>query len=275
MHVGILSGGLGWHVQDLIRAAQQYGLHAQVYDFRSLHTQIVFPEYNIIRTMPSGSLEQIVFRMDLLHRAQRHGIRFVNAPRIIEICVDKFLTDSYLHDVNVQTPRTVVCQCADDAMHWYSQLGPDVVIKPMFGSEGRGMIRVTDPDLAWRCFRAIEQTGGVLYLQEFITNGGWDVRAFVIGNQVVAAIKRHAQKDWRANIAQGGRAEVAHLNDELKQLAVTASQAIGCDLAGVDMLQGLDGRWYILEVNGVPGWRTLSEVCRVDIASLIIQYVMQ
>src|SRR5262245_16065770 len=108
--------------------------------------------------MPAGSLEQVVFRMDVLHAAAAEGLAVLNPPRAVETCVDKYLTNVRLAQAGLPLPATVACQRADDALAAFEGLGGDVVVKPLFGAEGRGMVRVTDRELAWRTFHAIEQT---------------------------------------------------------------------------------------------------------------------
>src|SRR5262249_9785567 len=130
----------------------------------------------VVRTMPPGSLEQVVFRMDALHQVEARGIPVLNPARALEICVDKYLASARLAAAGLPVPPTVVCQDAAAALQAFDVLGRDVVVKPLFGSEGRGMIRVSDPDLAWRTFHALERLQSVLYLQKFIKHPGWDVR---------------------------------------------------------------------------------------------------
>jgi ribosomal protein S6--L-glutamate ligase len=135
----------------------------------------------LVRTMAPGSLEQVVFRMDALARLEASGVTVVNPAKAVEAAVDKFLTSAKLQAAGMATPRTVVCQTADDAMQAFAQLGGDVVLKPLFGSEGRGITRLQDEALALRAFRMLEQLGAVLYLQEFIDHPGYDLRLLVIG----------------------------------------------------------------------------------------------
>src|SRR5439155_13921013 len=149
----------------------------------------------------------------------------------------------------VPVPPTSVCQDADSALEAFDQLGGDVVVKPLFGSEGRGMVRVSDPELAWRTFRTLERTQSVLYLQQFIRHPGWDLRVLVLGGRVLAAMRRHANGGWRTNIAQGGHGEVVRLTAEEERLALKAAAAVGTTVAGVDLLPGADGARYVLEVN--------------------------
>src|SRR5207237_7469693 len=109
----------------------------------------------LVRTMPPGSLEQVVFRMDVLHRLERRGVRVLNPPLAVEACVDKYVTTARLEAAGLPVPPTIVCQHADDALEAFTALGGDVVVKPLFGSEGRGMVRVSDPEMeigraSWR-----------------------------------------------------------------------------------------------------------------------------
>ena len=227
----------------------------------------------IVRTMPPGSLEQVVFRMDRLHALTDRGVPVLNPPRALEICVDKYLALVRLRDAGLPVPETIVCQHADAALEAFEFLGRDVVVKPLFGSEGRGMIRVTDPELAWRTFRAIERTQAVLYVQKFVSHPGWDLRAFVLNGRVLAAMRRTAHGDWRTNVAQGATAESVTLTAEQEELAIRASAAVGTIAAGIDLLPGPTGELYVIEVNAVPGWRALGPTTGIDVGRALISTI--
>ncbi|MBX7103904.1 MAG: RimK family alpha-L-glutamate ligase [Gemmataceae bacterium] len=275
MNAMILSAGGGWHVLDLLRAGRQSGQAIAVSDFRTLHSDSIREIENIVvRTMPAGSLEQVILRMDLLHAAEARGTRIWNPPRALECCIDKYLTTVRLAEANLPTPRTWCGQSAEDALSAFASLGGDVVIKPLFGSEGRGIVRVADPETAWRVCHAVAQTGGVLYLQEFVRHEGFDLRAFVIGGKTLAAMRRFAGEDWRTNVAQGGRAEPVRLDPDEERLAISAAKAVGCPIAGVDLIRGQSGL-RVLEVNAVPGWRALSRVTGIDIAGAILDFIRE
>ena len=282
MRIAILSGGHGWHVLDLIRAAGELGHVAEAVDFRGVAAGVEAEapplagfDAAIVRTMPVGSLEQIVFRMDLLHAATANGVTVLNPPRALEACVDKFLTNARLARAGLPTPPTHVSQRADDAQAAFARLGGDVVLKPLFGSEGRGMVRLTDPETAWRTFHVLEHTGQVIYQQRFVRHPGWDLRAFVIGGRVVAAMRRTSRGDWRTNVAQGGTAERIELGREQSSLAVRAAAAVGCPVAGVDLLPGPGGELFVIEVNAVPGWRALAPVSGVDVAAEVVRFLVE
>jgi ribosomal protein S6--L-glutamate ligase len=228
----------------------------------------------LVRTIPAGSLEQVVFRMDVLHAAVARGLRVLNPPRAVETCVDKYLTNVRLAAAGLPTPPTHVAQRADDAFAAFDRLGGDVVVKPVFGAEGRGMQRISDRELAWRTFRVLEQTGQLIYQQRFIRHPGYDYRVFVMGGQVRAAMRRIGG-DWRTNVAQGGTTERAELSDAAGSLAVCAADTVGCPIAGVDLLPGPNGELYVIEVNAVPGWEALAPTCGIDVAAELVQFLTE
>ncbi|HXG12732.1 MAG TPA: RimK family alpha-L-glutamate ligase [Gemmataceae bacterium] len=280
MRFAILSSGSGWHVRDLQRAAARLGHEAVAVDFRRLHAGVAVTAdplagYDgvLVRTMPPGSLEQVVFRMDLLHRLRARGVPVLNPPAAVEVCVDKYLASARLEAAGLRVPPTVVCQHADAALEAFAALGGDVIVKPLFGSEGRGMLRLTDPDLAWRTFRTLERLQSVLYLQRFIPHPGWDLRILVLDGRCPAAMRRYSNGGWRTNVAQGGTAEPARLSAAEEELALRAAAAVGAPVAGVDLLPGPAGEWYVLEVNAVPGWRALAPVTGVDIAVEMVRFL--
>jgi len=150
----------------------------------------------------------------------------------------------------------------------------DVVIKPIFGSMGHGIVRVSDPDVAFRVVKTLETTRAVFYVQRAIDHGGRDYRLFVIGGRVLAAIERRAAEgDWRSNVARGATAVAFDAPAEWQQMAVRAAAAIGADYAGVDLLSTPDGRVYVLEVNGIPGWEGLQRATGLDVAGAIVDHV--
>ena len=280
MRIAILCGGRGWHVQDLLRAAGERGHEAHSVDFRTITAGVETSpaplagfDAALVRIMPAGSLEQVVFRMDVLHAVVQRGMKVFNPPRAIETCVDKYLTNVRLARAGLPTPPTHVSQRAEDALAAFEQLGRNVVLKPVFGSEGRGMVRITDPETAWRTFYVLERTNQVIYQQQFIRHPGWDLRVFLINSQVIAAMRRRSRGDWRTNVALGGTAERVELSDTEVSLAVRAAAAVGCPIAGVDLLPGPDGKLYVIEVNAVPGWRALAPATGIDVAAEVVRYL--
>jgi len=226
----------------------------------------------LVRPIGRGSLEEIIFRMDLLHRLERLGMLIINPPLSIERSVDKYHALTFLEEHGLPVPRTAVTENHEEALKAFYELGEDIVIKPVFGSRGIGSTRISDPDVATRVFRAISFYHGVIYLQEFVPHGFSDIRAFVVGDRVIAAMHRVAET-WKTNVSLGARPVSIKLDEELDNLAVGAAKAIGCRVAGVDILEGPKGP-IIVELNSQPGWRGLQSVTTVDIADEIIRYVL-
>jgi len=226
----------------------------------------------IIRPIGRGSLEEIIFRMDLLYRLERLGLLVVNPPKSIERAVDKYFALALLEEAGLPVPRTIVTESSTRALKAFQELGGDVVIKPIFGSRGIGSTRVSDYDVAERIFRALSFHHEVIYIQEYIEHGFSDIRAFVLGDRVLASMRRVADR-WKTNVSQGARPEPIRLDEGLEELAVRASKAVGCMIAGVDILEGRDGP-RIVEVNSQPGWMGLQQVTETRIADEIIRYIM-
>jgi RimK family alpha-L-glutamate ligase len=226
----------------------------------------------IVRGIPRGSLEQVIFRVDALHALVEGGVACINGPRAIERTIDKFLASALLARAGVPTPRTVACERPEDALDAFGELGGDVIVKPLFGSMGAGMTRVDDADVAYRVFHALALERAVYYLQETLPHDGRDLRAFVVGGRVLAAIERVAP-GWRANLARGARAQATELSAEQARLCMEAAGALGADYAGVDLLRAADGRDYVLELNGIPGWSGLQKATGADVAAALVAHV--
>jgi RimK family alpha-L-glutamate ligase len=237
---------------------------------RSKTTELDAVDVVLPRIIPSGSLEQIIFRVDALHRLEDRGSRVINSPRAIERTVDKLWTTALLEQCGIPTPETVVCDDIEEAFAVFRALG-DVIVKPLFGSMGLGMVRVSDEEMAYRVFRTLEQIRGIYYLQRTIDHDGADIRAFVIGGKIVGAIERRAA-GWRTNLARGGTARSVQLTPQLAMLAIRAAAAVGAEYAGVDLLTARDGLTYVLEVNGIPGWQGLQEATGIDVAGLLVDH---
>ena len=285
MDIAVLAARDSWYFRDLVRAAgDRHRLTAISY--KSLGSHVAGASLSIdgdglslnsldavlVRSMPPGSLEQVVFRMDALARLEATGVRVVNPARAIEAAVDKYLATAKLQAAGLLVPQTIVCQTATDGLAAFEALGGDVVVKPLFGGEGRGITRVSDVAIARRVFMSLEQIGAVLYIQQFIPHDGVDWRLLVIGDEVLG-MKRINPDDWRTNISLGARPAPLEVTVELAQLARRAAVSVGATVVGVDLLPARDGRLYAIEVNAVPGWRALGEVTGVDVAERVLGVV--
>jgi len=286
LHLVILAAREGWHTGELARALEARGHTGSFVPYeglvasigrrsglRSRAADLDRADAVLTRIIPSGSLDQIVFRLDALHRLEERGVRVVNSPRALERTIDKCWTSSALEQCGLPTPDTVVCETIEEAFAAFREMG-DVIVKPLFGSMGLGMVRVTDEEMAFRVFKTIEQIRGVYYLQRTIEHDGRDVRAFVVGGRVLGAIERRS-RGWRTNISRGGTAQSVRLPDEWSALALRAAAAVGAEYAGVDLLPAADGAVYVIEVNGIPGWRGLQTATGIDVAGALVELALR
>ncbi len=226
----------------------------------------------LVRSMPLGSLEQVIFRMDCLHALQAAGLRIINSPRSLEVAIDKWLTLDRLRAAGVLVPATRVVQTRESALAAWEAFGGDAVVKPLFGGEGRGLMRVDNRDMAWRVFGTLQQLRAVMYVQEFVPHLGYDVRILLVGESAYAIRRRAPQGRWRTNLSQGATAEPHRARASELELARRCGEAVGGEVVGVDLLPGADGRLRVLEVNAVPGWRGIERVLGVDVAAEIVKY---
>lgn len=286
MRIPILSARAGWHVDELVRAFQTRG-HEAV----ELRYEEIVAEYGSIRTVssggisitecplilariiPDGTLEQLIVRVDVLHALEDRGVKVVNSAAVIERTVNKARTTALIEAADLPTPETVVCETVDGAMAAFRRM-KDVILKPLFGSMGLGMMRLCEEEMAWRAFHAVHRIGGVFYLQRTIDHSGRDVRAFIIGDRILAAIERHSDS-WCTSIAKGATPIAVTLDSHSTQLALAAAKAVDADYAGVDLITDRDGTTFVIEVNGIPGWRGLQQATGIDVAGAIAEHAIR
>ena len=279
MRVAVIGSTGGWHAEQLERALTARGHECAFapvtrmvgridggFTVRSREVALDACDVVVVRAIPRGSLEQVIFRVDALHALVARGVAVVNGPRAIERTIDKFLASALLARAGVPTPRTIACERREDALEAFDELGGDVIVKPLFGSMGAGMTRVDDADVAYRVFHALEIERAVYYLQEALP-ADRDLRAFVVGGRVLAAVERVGE-GWRANLARGARAQAAELSAEQERMCLAAAEALGTGYAGVDLLGD-----HVLELNGIPGWHGLQEATGADVAAALAAHV--
>jgi RimK family alpha-L-glutamate ligase len=286
LRVGVLGASGSWHSRALLDALGARGhavlaipatrLRSEVDEHGEGH--VLGPDGDvldgldllIVRGLPRGSLEQIIFRMDVLHVLTDQGVRCVNGPRAVERTIDKSWASVLLALAGLPTPPTIVCERYDDAMGAFERLDGDVVVKPLFGAMGNGIVRVEDRDVAHRLFRALELERAVYYVQRAVAPvGRRNLRALVVAGEVAGAMDRMTDS-WRANVARGARPRAVKLGEDERALAVAAAHALEVDVAGVDLLVGPDGDVFVLEVNGIPGWQALQSVCEDDLTARVV-----
>ena len=204
------------------------------------------------------------------------GARVLNAPGVIEVCGDKLATNAALTRAGVPTPRTGVAFGTESAVALAERFGYPVVLKPTVGSWGRMVSKLNDQDALEAVLEHKETLGGpqhkVFYLQEFVHKPGRDIRAFVVGGEVVAAIYR-TSAHWVTNTARGAVATNCPLYGELVHTALAAAAAVGGGVVAVDLLESERGL-LVVEVNHTMEFRNSVGATGVDIPAKVVQYAL-
>lgn len=231
----------------------------------------IAPMGAFVRTISAGSFEQVTLRLGVLHALRESGLLVYNDARAIERCVDKSMTSFLLHRAGILTPPTWAVESRDAAgaiVRAEASPGRPLVLKPLFGSQGRGLALIAgEADLP-----EPETVAGVYYLQHYVGEGrkGWrDWRVFVAGGEAIAAMLRQGIT-WKTNAAQGARCEAVEPDGQMCALAVAAAKAVGAAFAGVDIIRDDAGRLLVLEVNSNPAWSSLQRVTRRPIAEALV-----
>lgn len=227
----------------------------------------------IVRDMGQGGPEAQSFRLNVLEILNER-IPVFNSPQAIICCANKFYSHHCFKKAGIRVPDTHVVQTMTQACRVVDELG-DCVIKPMFGYKGIGVMRIDagsmDGDGAIMCqVESALHKRGALYIQKFIP-GTFDVRIFVVAGVVVGAIKRTAPEGgWINNLSQGGTPAAYEPTQEDIEMALKATEAVGADYAGVDILGG-----HLLEINGTPSGKGIMDICGKNVASDIVKHIKE
>jgi len=226
-----------------------------------------------LRSFGPGSFEQVTKRLSMMEHLELSGTFVVNSTQAYRRARDKYSAMCTLAGAGLPILPTYITEMA----HWAyraSKSFKHVVYKPIVGSLGFGSMKFDNADLAFNAYTSLERLGLPLYVQEYREKHGRDIRAFVLGERVLASIYRVARRtEWKTNVAQGAQAEFIQLSTKLERLAVKAAKAMGLLYAGVDILE--DGRKaVVLEVNGSPSWQGLQKATGVDVAEELVKHVI-
>jgi tetrahydromethanopterin:alpha-L-glutamate ligase len=294
LRVVIMSDEIGWHTRQLQAALRARGAVGRCVDLAACQIDttaawhgLVIPGYGrelpdavLVRGIAGGSFEQVTKRLGVLHALRELGVPVYNDARAIERTVDKSMTSLLLHAARIPAPPTWATESAAQARRIAMRevaAGHALVLKPLFGSQGHGLLRVGAVNGAHVPLPSLDNRdyGSVAYLQRFVPDGeraGFDWRVLVIGGRAVAAMRR-ASAHWVHNMAQGAKALPAPLTPRLAALGEAAAQTLGLDYAGVDIVPsagGSDAAAQVIEVNGVAAWQGLQRVTRFNIARALV-----
>lgn len=275
MKIAVFTDEAGWHGEQLKQAFSKRGkevlfvsLQDCVLDLSGHKTAIQIPNFYalpkavFVRGIAGGTLQQVTQRLNILHLLKMLDVTVYNDGRAIERTVDKAMTSFLLKNNGIATPKTWVCESRQQA-HEIIAKNPQLVIKPLFGSQGQG-VRLVSAQLPLPGDQFVDN---VFYMQQFI-HAKHDYRVFVINNQSVASMRRTGDT-WLHNVAQGAKCTKTTEKDVL-DIAIQASKALDIAYCGVDVIRDENGILQVLEVNSIPAWRGLQSVTDTNIAQILV-----
>jgi len=252
---------------------------------RSLTVERLHDEAVTFPLVRNGFQADLVLNRSVSHSRSLYALRFfehygvptVNPYDVVALCGDKVLASLRLEEAGVPTPRTVVALTPAAALKALDEIGYPAVLKPPVGSWGRLMAKVDDPEEAEQIIEHKSALGSpmhsIFYVQEYVEKPERDLRVFVVGDEIVAAMTRHS-KDWRTNAARGAVSTGLKPTPEMAELAMRAAHAVGGGVLAVDLMESPDGL-VVHEVNPTPEFRALTTATGVDVAGKIVDFVME
>lgn len=288
MRIGMLCSRIRVEEKLLLQAFAQRGIEVEriddgeiIFDLNALQdgyqaTRAAWPDIVIERSLHHG---RALYALKVLNDA---GIRTINSYEVALTCGDKFLTTQALLRAGIPSPRCLVAFTPEAALEAIESLGYPVVLKPVIGSWGRLVSKINDREAAEAILEHRDTLGnyqhGLFYIQEYIEKpAGRDIRAFVVGDDCIAAIYRTSQH-WITNTARGGQASNCRITPGMADICVGAAHAVGGGVVAIDLLETIDGRgpsgWLVNEVNHTMEFRNSIDTTGVDIPGRIADYVI-
>ncbi|MEM2144187.1 MAG: lysine biosynthesis protein LysX [Candidatus Jordarchaeaceae archaeon] len=278
--IGMISDRVRWDEKALIEAAKRKNVKLTLIDGKNIFLEATgdfdrIPEADVYLQRMVSAFKGLYITKIL----ESKGKKVINSYSVSSICADKLLTTLALRKAGIPSPRTFVAFDIEAALDVLEQLGYPAIIKPVFGSWGRLIAILKDPQSAKAILESRESMGAlyqIYYIQEFVNKiNNRDIRSFVIGDRVVAAIYRIAGKDeWRTNTALGGKAELCPVTPEIEELSLKTAKTLGDGVYGIDILETSDNM-LVNEVNHTMEYHTTVPLTGVDIPGMLIDYCLE
>jgi len=276
--IGVLFSRVRVEEKWIFAALEKRGIDYERLDDRTISFDLENPEP--WRTFDAVLERSISFTSGLyaLRILNSFGVTTVNTAAVAEVCGDKLTTSAILAQAGVPQPHNVVSFTPEAALEAIERFGYPVVIKPVVGSWGRLLAKVNDRDAAEAILEHKSTLGSVqhsvFYVQEFIQKPGRDIRAILVGDEVLTAIFRKSEH-WITNTARGGEGEVCRITPEIYDLSLRASRAVGGGVLAVDLVEHPQRGLVVNEINHTMEFHTAQPLSGVDIAGEIVSYVEQ
>lgn len=283
MRIGLAADNGTWHKTRLRQALETLGVEPVLFSLDDVAVVTGqgeplkvpgfdegLPDGVLMRTIAGGTFEATTMRLGVLHALVGSGVTVWNAPGAIERSVDKAATSLIFGRAGLPTPDTFVVskrEAAAAIVAREARPGRPLVLKPLFGSQGEGLMLIERPEE----LPGEAEVARVYYLQRYVPrrDGLWrDYRVFVCEGRAIAGMIREGD-GWITNVHRGGRPHAWDMPARAAELAEAAAQAIGVDYTGVDLVEDGEGGYLLLEVNSMPAWSGLQRVVETDIAGAV------
>lgn len=284
MKIGILTRVPGYSVRRLREEAKKRGHTVKTIKYPECYVDIKQDDPEVhYRGERLNDLDAVIPRIlpgmtnygaSIVRQFEMRGVYSTARSIAISRSRDKLRSIQLLSKSAVGIPKTIFSRETDAVDDLIEHLGTPMIIKLASSTQGNGVVLAETKKAAKSVIQAFYVNDTSFLLQEYIEEaGGSDIRAFVVGNQVVASIKRQSlDDDFRSNIHQGGSATAIKLTDEEKKAALKAARAMGLPVCGVDLIRSERGP-LVLEVNSAPGLEGVEEATGRNVAGKIIEYV--
>ncbi len=280
--IGIVYDRIRWEEKALLRASKKMGLDVKLVDSKNIRLNMLEKTDKLREMFGDPVIQRCISYFRGLHITailENAGLKVINTFNVSSICGNKIFTTLALIKAGVPTPKTSIAFAEEGAYKALKDIGYPAVIKPVIGSWGRLIALIKDRASAQAVIESRKEMRNALlqiyYVQEYVERPPRDIRVMVIGDDVVAASYRYSPPDdWRTNVARGGFSEPCPLTDELREIALKASKAVGGGVLAVDCMESAD-RILVHEVNSTVEFRGLSSTTDVDIAKKIVEYTLE
>ncbi len=275
----ILYDNIRWEEKALYEAAKKKGVNVENVDCKNLAIDL--------NDRNSKYKNQVIIQRCVSYFKNVHstavlegiGAKVINPLNAAIMCGNKLYAHMKLENAGVKTPKAISAFSEEAAIAALDEFGYPAVIKPTVGSWGRLIALLRDSEAARAVIEDREHMFPIYhiyYFEEFVERPPRDIRAIVVGNRVVAAIYRYSgQGEWKTNMALGGRAEACPVTRELEDICIKATQALGGQIVGVDLMESKNDGLLVHEVNNTTEFKNTVKVTGVDIPGLMVDYALE
>ena len=275
----ILYDNIRWEEKSLYEAAKKKGVEISNVDCRNLSIDL---NNKNSQYWNKTIIQRTVSYFKSLHSTaalEGVGAHIINSLRTAILCGNKLFAHMELQKAGIKTPNAFTAFSPESAMSTLARMGYPAVIKPTIGSWGRLIALVRDTEAAKAIIEDREHMFPiyhVYFFEEFVKRPPRDIRAIVVGNAVIAAIYRYSsQGEWKTNMALGGYAKTCPITKELEDICIKATNAVGGNIVGVDLMESEENGLIVHEVNNTTEFKNTVRVTGVDVPGLMIDYALK